>query len=88
MSKRTKHTFDAKRLVEAIYSHVGTWQAVANELGHSPAFWNLIAKGGKVNKDAENMLRFRLRIAPRGVTRIERMKTETLKKYFSERREM
>lgn len=80
-------TFEPKIFAEWLYERFGSWQKVADALGHSKAYWMLIAKGErKMSRADENELRRRLWLPPKGITKIERMSTKALRRYLEERR--
>lgn len=80
-------TFEPQMLATWLYERLASWREVAAMLGHSPAYWNLIVRGKRnMSRREENELRLLLGLAPRGVTRIERMSTKALKRYLEERR--
>jgi len=87
--KRYAETFEPRGLATAALAHFGTWRAVAEALGHSAGYWNHIARGDRhMSRREENDLRLRLGLAPRGVTKIERMSKRALTRYLMQRREM
>ena len=80
----------AKHAVRMLYNIYGSWRAVADEIGDfSPAYWRKAAAGEvKLSTQAEDALRFRLRLPPRNARRIERMSDEVLARYFRTRGEV
>ncbi len=82
-------TFDPKIEVLRLYKRLGTWRAVAAEIGvYSPAYWSCVAKGMRPSKRAEDALRRRLGLAPRGVRRLVDMNPADLAWYMAHRRDM
>ena len=81
-------SFSPKRAVEALYSRLGTWPAVAKDIGgYSPAYWCLVAKGVvKPSREAENLLRRHLGLAPRRVRKLWDMRVDDLAWYLRHRR--
>lgn len=79
--------FEPKTLATEAYAYFGSWRAVARSLGHSPGYWNHIARGDRqMSRAEENELRLLLGLAPRGVTKIERMSKKALRRYLEARR--
>jgi hypothetical protein len=86
--KAYQTTFDPQKALETLYNALGTWQAVADQLGsYSPSYWCQVAKGERrVSRRAENALRRYVGLAPRGVTRLWEMSVADLRWYLAHRR--
>ena len=72
----------------ALYKRQGTWRAVASCLGgYSPGYWCLVAKGVvRPSREAENLLRRYLGLAPRRVRKLWDMRVGDLAWYLRHRR--
>jgi|YNPNPStandDraft_1061719.scaffolds.fasta_scaffold119494_2 hypothetical protein len=82
----TYKTFEPQTEVLRLYRTLGGWRAVAAYVGaYSPAYWSCVAKGMRPSRAAENALRRRLGVAPRGVTRIADLATADLAWYLNHR---
>ena len=80
-------TFDQQKAVSGLYNRLGTWRKVAAHIGsYSDAYWCLVSHGMRPTRRAENVLRRRLGLAPRGVTRVSEMPTRELAWYLVHRR--
>jgi len=81
-------TFDPQKAILGLYSHLGSWRAVAQFVGsYSPGYWCAVARGRwRASRAAENALRRRLGLAPRGVMRLAEMPTGELRWYLEHRR--
>lgn len=79
--------FNPAQAVLALYRRLGTWRAVAEELGgdYSPATWDLIAQGRKPSRHVENTLRRYLRLPPRGCSRWFDMRRRDVAWYLANR---
>jgi len=82
-----RKTFDVKMAVLALYKRLGSWRAVATHIGaYSPAYWSCVAKGMRPSRRAENALRRKFGLAPRGVRRLADMREDELRWYMRNRR--
>ena len=84
------NTFDVQSTVLALYERLGAWRVVASHLGgYSAAYWCLVGRGAiKPSREAENLLRRHLGLAPRRVRRLWDMRVEDLRWYLQHRREL
>lgn len=83
-----RKTFDVRTHVLALYERLGSWRAVAAEIGaYSAAYWCRVGQGMRPSRQAENALRRYLGLAPRGVYRLADMKEDELRWYMRNRRE-
>jgi hypothetical protein len=83
-------TWDMRNELLALHRGLGSWRAVAAHVGcYSAGYWAGITTGTiRPSRRAENALRRRLGLPPRGVTRVADMPTRELTWYLAHRRPM
>lgn len=83
----TDKTFDLRRELLALHDRLGGWRQVAKVLGeYSAGYWSGIVTGTiRPSRKAENCLRRRLGMAPKGVKRIVEMPPGDLAWYLAHR---
>ena len=82
-------TIRPRVLIRRLYRQLGAWRAVSDLLGHSPAYWYNVATGKRrISREAEDALRFWLRLPPKYARRIDRMSVDDLARYMQTRCEI
>lgn len=89
-ARTPKIKWSAVGAVRALYAELGNWRAVADAMGiMSAPYWKLVSQEKRdLTRDAENALRRYLRLPPRRCKYIDRMRTEDLRWYVVNRREL
>lgn len=76
------------RCVEIVYSELNSWRAVADFFeGLTAAYWRRIAmRECQASRRAENLVRRKLGIAPKGKIRLDQFSAAELKYYLRNRK--
>lgn len=87
----TDKTFDPQGEVLKLYRALGGWRAVAAALGgsYSAGYWCAVGRGRwRPSREAENVLRRYLGVAPRGIKRLADFEPGLLAWYLDNRQEV